>query len=75
MAQRAARFAKEILELANERDHEEEGGKKKADMEACAEEAEEEVLEEGEDVGTEDEALLVCDDNQLMAHFRKVLAV
>ena len=45
MAQRAARFAKEILELAEERDQEEEGGNKKADREAHAEWAKEEVLE------------------------------
>ena len=58
-----------------ERDQEEEGGNKKADRELHTEGAKEEVLEEGEDVETEDEALLVCDDNQLMAHFHKVLAV
>ena len=67
-AAEGARFAKDILELVEERDQEEEGGNKKADRELHTEGAKEEVLEEGEDVETEDEALLVCNDNQLMAY-------
>ena len=47
-AAEGARFAKDILELVEERDQEEEGGNKKADREAHAEGANEEVLEGGE---------------------------
>ena len=44
-AAEGARFAKDILELVEERDQVEEGGNKKADREAQAEGAKRDVLE------------------------------